>query len=98
MMPIVTVWPTPSGLPTASTTSPTCTASELPSAIGWRPDASTLMSARSLALSVPTIFAASVRPSVISTLDIRGPIDDVVVGEDVAVGTDDDARPERALL
>ena len=34
MIPIVTVWPTPSGLPTASTTSPTCTSSELPSASG----------------------------------------------------------------
>src|SRR6185295_2651794 len=30
-MPIVTVWPTPSGLPIASTTSPICELSELPS-------------------------------------------------------------------
>ena len=36
MMPIVTVWPMPSGLPTASTTSPTWTASELPSASDGR--------------------------------------------------------------
>src|SRR5574337_66539 len=32
-MPPVTVWPTPNGLPIASTWSPTCSASELPSVI-----------------------------------------------------------------
>ena len=47
-MPIVTVWPTPSGLPTASTTSPTRTASESPSASVCRLVPSTFSTARSL--------------------------------------------------
>ena len=47
-MPIVTVWPTPSGLPTASTTSPTRTASESPSDSVCRLAPSIFRTARSL--------------------------------------------------
>ena len=87
MIPIVTVCPTPSGLPTASTTSPTWTSSELPSAIGRAgPMRVTLSSARSLGLSVPTSFAVE-RPAVGQLdVDVVRAVDDVVVGEDVAVG------------
>ena len=46
-------------------------------------------------MSVPTTFAVSVRPSVKSTLDCVGAVDHVVVGQDVAVAGDDDARAER---
>jgi hypothetical protein len=73
MMPMVTVWPTPSGLPIASTTSPTCTASELPSASAGSPSAVTLSSATSLGLSVPTTAAGSVRPSGNSTVMLSAP-------------------------
>ena len=67
-IPIVTVCPIPSGLPTASTTSPTRTVSESPGASVGRFAASIFSTARSLGGSDPTTFAASVRPSPRSTL------------------------------
>ncbi len=72
-IPIVTVWPMPSGLPTASTTSPTCTLSELPSGSVCRFVPSIFSTARSLGASVPTTFASNVRPSVSSTLTWSAP-------------------------
>ena len=54
-MPAVTVWFRPNGAPMASTQSPTCDESELPSFTvgnGW--PTSILMTARSVSLSTPT--------------------------------------------
>jgi hypothetical protein len=52
-MPEVTVWPTPKGLPTASTWSPTCSASELPSVSTGSRSSAILRMARSVSGSVP---------------------------------------------
>ena len=96
-MPIVTVWPTPSGLPTASTTSPTRTASESPSV--------------SVCRLVPSIFSdrqiarliraddLGLEAAAVGQLDVHllGAVDDVVVGQDVAVGPDDDAGAQTAF-
>ena len=64
---MVTVWPTPSGLPTASTRSPTRIADESPIATTGRLAASILMTARSLGSSAPISFASSTRRSDSST-------------------------------
>ena len=63
MIPTVTVWSRPNGLPIAITGSATRSAVELPSAIAGRPVASTLMTAMSVSGSLPTSLAASFRPS-----------------------------------
>jgi uncharacterized Ntn-hydrolase superfamily protein len=73
MIPIVTVCPTPIGLPTASTTSPTRTWSELPSGSTGKPLPLIFSTARSLGASVPTIFASNDRPSVSSTVISSAP-------------------------
>ncbi|MNT39669.1 hypothetical protein D3C72_1759370 [compost metagenome] len=52
-MPLVTVWPTPKGLPMASTWSPTSSSSELPSTITGSLSSSILSTARSVSGSVP---------------------------------------------
>ena len=97
-MPIVTVWPTPSGLPTASTTSPTRTR------VG-------VAERQRLQVRAPSIFSTARSLGCVGADDLRleaaavgqldgdllGALDDVVVGEDVAVGADDDARAEPAL-
>ena len=46
---------------------------------------------------MPTTFALALRPSPSSDLDVVGAVDDVVVGEQVAVGRDDHARAEADL-
>ena len=97
MMPIVTVWPMPSGLPTASATSPTRTLSESASGSVCRLVPSILSTARSLGASVPTTLASNVRPSRHLDLDLIGAVDDVVVGEDVAVRRGR-SRPSRGRL
>ncbi len=57
-MPLVTVPPSsPSGLPTASTLSPTASLSLSPTMAGVRPSASILMTAMSLVESSPTTVA-----------------------------------------
>ena len=57
-MPLVTVPVRPSGEPMATTWSPTWTPSESPRVAAFRPEAfSSLISARSFLLSVPTTFA-----------------------------------------
>ena len=70
-MPIVTVWPTPKGLPMARTTSPRRISVESPSGSGSRSVTLPWMrtTARSLRVSAPTTFPSSSRPSckVIST-------------------------------
>ena len=74
-MPCVTVCPTPNGLPMASTTSPTCSASELAnSSVGKRSCASLMRStARSLRLSLSTISASNSRLSASATLTSSAP-------------------------
>ena len=97
MIPIVTVCPTPSGLPTASTTSPTCTASELPNDTAWRSVASDLDEREVARLVCPddlTFERAAVGQI---DVDVVGAVHDVIVREDVAVAADDDARAETAL-
>jgi len=56
---MVTVWPTPNGLPIASTTSPTRTDPGVPNATVGRFSRSTFSTARSVSGSVPTTFAFS---------------------------------------
>ena len=60
MMPVVTVWSSPNGLPIAITPSPTCTVLESASRSGTRADAgaSTLITARSVDGSLPTTVAS----------------------------------------
>ncbi len=67
MIPLVTVWPTPNGLPIASTTSPTCSASEEPKVIAGRFSALTRSTAMSVSGSLPTTFASSFLPSASAT-------------------------------
>src|SRR3569623_123606 len=69
-MPCVTVWPTPKGSPMASTTSPTCSASELPSSRNGSFAQPSLMrsTARSLRMSLSTILASNSRLSLSATL------------------------------
>ena len=66
-MPQVTVWPTPNGLPIASTTSPTCSASELPSVMTGSLSSAIFSTARSVSGSVPITLARASRPSLSCT-------------------------------
>ena len=59
--------------------------------------ASTLMTARSVSLSVPMTLALRMRRSLSVTLILHGAVDDVVVGDDVAVRRDDDAAADAVL-
>ena len=96
-MPMVTVWPRPSGLPKASTTSPTRMASESPNG----------STAQALGLDLENgQVAGRVAPHHLRVegpsvgkidLDLLRVLDHVVVREDVAVGADHDSRPEAAL-
>ena len=98
-MPWVTVWPTPNGLPMASTRSPTCSASESPKSTGGEPLAAVLdaqhreIGARVLEDEVGIELALVGERD----LDLVGVLDDVIVGDDEAGGVDDDAGAERAL-
>ena len=62
-MPMDTVWPTPSGLPMASTTSPTLTGCGPFSSICGRSSRAICSNARSVSGSVPTTRAGASRPS-----------------------------------
>ena len=64
MMPVVTVWSSPKGLPIAITPSPTSTAEESASLRGLSADAgaSTSITARSVDGSAPTTLAGYVFP------------------------------------
>jgi hypothetical protein len=66
-MPLVTVCPTPNGLPIASTWSPTCSASELPSVITGSRSRLIFRMARSVSGSVPITFARVLRLSFSAT-------------------------------
>src|SRR3569833_3043382 len=63
MMPCVTVWPTPKGLPMASTTSPTCMMSDWPKTMTGNFSNSIFSNARSVSGSLPTRCAMALRPS-----------------------------------
>ena len=74
MMPIVTVFSNPKGLPTAIAQSPTFNRSESPrAAVGQGPLPSSRTTARSVRLSFPTTLAATLRPSVSSTCRVSAP-------------------------
>ena len=63
-MPWVTVWPMPKGLPTASTTSPTASASlSAKVTAGSFSSALIFSTATSVRGSLPTVFAVNSRPS-----------------------------------
>ncbi len=66
-IPDVTVPLRPSGLPTATTSSPTASASELPKAVARSPVASIFTTARSEVGSVPMILALNSLPSWVVT-------------------------------
>ena len=68
MIPALTVWLRPNGLPMATTQSPTSMASESPSGSGWKPVAAMRMTAMSVGASVPTTLAEKVRSSESFTL------------------------------
>ncbi len=94
-MPAVTVPPRPNGLPTASAQSPT-----RPGSVGELHEVEQLMLAEGLILSsatsvrgsVPTSSASSFFLVVEADLILVGAVDDVVVGDDIAVSRDDEAR------
>src|SRR5215469_520644 len=96
IMPAVTVCDSVKGLPMASTQSPTLAESELPSfTVGSAVLASILMTAKSVALSTPITRAGRPRSwlsgSVDSYVDLVGLVDNVIVGDDVALAVDDEA-------
>ena len=100
-MPTVTVPPRPNGLPIAITQSPTRILSESPNftAVSLWPFGSTLSTARSVLVSVPTSVALSVDAVGEIHLDLVGVGDDVVVGDDDALlGVDDEAGAQRLHL
>ena len=65
---------------------------------GTRPVDSIFSTARSTRLVLEQHLAGNSRPSASATLISSAPFDDVVVGDDDAVRTDDDAGAERGLL
>ena len=96
-MPIVTVWPTPSGLPSARTTSPTCTWSESPERQGLQVLGVDLQHgeiARRVRADDVCLHAAAVTQF---HAHLVGAVDDVVVRQHVAIRPDDHARAEPAL-
>ena len=66
-MPMVTVWPTPNGLPMASTTSPARSPSSLPKVIAGRDSVVTCSTAISVSGSLPTTRALNFLPSAVAT-------------------------------
>ena len=102
-MPAVTVPPRPNGLPIATTQSPTRVRVESPKRTKGRAGSRLILStAMSEAWSRPTTSASySVRSASVTvicstTASGRAGAIDVVVGDDIAVGRDDEARAERA--
>ena len=99
-MPTVTVPPRPNGLPIAITQSPMRMTSESPNftAVSLRVFGSTLSTAMSVLVSVPTSSALSLRAVGEIDLDLVGVGDDVVVGDDDAARVDDEAGAQRLHL
>jgi hypothetical protein len=86
-MPLVTVWPTPKGSPTASTRSPTWIRSESPN---W--------SAGEVRARIGQQDARGVLAAIgESDPDLGASVDDVVVGQDHPIAAHDDARAQGLL-
>ncbi len=98
-MPWVTVWPTPNGSPIASTTSPTCSSSELAnSSVGKRSlDALDAQHGEIAALVLEHDVGWEFALVGERDLDVAGALDDVIIGDDEARRVDQDAGAERAL-
>ena len=98
-MPWVTVWPTPNGLPMASTTSPTCERIGIAELDRRKALVAVLdpqhreigarVAQHDLGLELTLVGERN--------LDLVGALDDVMVGDDQAARIDDDAGAERAL-
>ena len=101
MMPLVTVWPTPNGLPMASTTSPTSSLSLSANCRNGKslPPFSIFRTARSVRSSWDDDLGVVLALVGQRDADLRvgAALDDVRVGDDDAVGADDDAGAERGL-
>ena len=93
----VTVWPTPNGLPIASTTSPTSSRSESPN--GKSGEAARFdLEQRDVGLRIGADQARRIGAPVVERhLDLGGVGDDVAVGQDVAARGVDDHAGARAL-
>src|SRR4030095_8372810 len=89
MIPIVTVWRRPNGLPTACTMSPARAFSLSANVLAGRFFSSIFNKATSVPGSVPTFFALYLRSSVPSRAR-----NDVISGENVSIRADDHARAE----
>jgi hypothetical protein len=85
MMPMVTVWPTPNGLPIASTTSPTRAWSGMAQHHHRQVASPMRITARSVSGSVPTTLAGRLAAVGQADFDLVGAFHHVVVGQDVAV-------------
>ncbi len=98
-IPAVTVEFRPNGLPNASTQSPTCTPSELPSFATGRFVAGVNLDHREIGVFVDADHARVVvaRIAVEAHLNLGGVVDHVVVREDEALLIDDHARTQAAL-
>ncbi len=90
--PADTLFSKPNGEPIAITHSPRFTAGLAARSSAGRFFASILMSAMSVRLSVPMTLAVNSRRSVSLTVDFGRAVDDVRIGDDVAVGAHDEAR------
>ena len=101
-MPLVTVDSRPNGEPMATTAWPIFSSSDEPIVAGVRPETSSAwMTAVSVSTSVPSTVASAVVPSLNETLSeppSAGHLDHVVVGQDLAVLGEDDARAGPAAL
>ena len=101
-MPLVTVASRPYGDPIATTFSPTPRLADLPIVAGVSPETSSACtSAVSVSGSVPTTSAVGLAAVVERHRDlaaVTGDLGHVVVGEDQAVGVEDDARPGAGAL
>ncbi len=96
-MPCVTLCVMPKGLPTASTMSPTASSSLSAKVIAGRSLALILMTATSVFSSAPMSLAENSRPSARGHADFARSVDHVTVGQDIAVGRNDDARAQPVL-
>ena len=101
-IPEVSVRSSPNGLPRARIFWPTSTLDESPKVTGKSLSAGTWIrsTATSLEASAPTILAGWAEPSKSVTRTAIGPLDDVKIGQDVALLVDDEprARPGRGLV
>ena len=99
-MPEVTVWPTPKGLPMASTTSPTRSVSAAAKVIAGSLRSRGDLEHGQIRFGIGADgLGLELAPVVERDLDLVGALDDMVVGEDVALGRDHDAAAQaRAAL